>query len=76
MPAPSTKVKITYPDGLLDEINAAVGEYMLYPDPGQAYSDSGIDAFLARLYATTDVRVRTLDYLRGREDLGLRHGRV
>ena len=68
MPAPSTKVPITYPDGLLDEINEAVGEYLLYPDPGQAYSDSGVDAFLARLYETTDVRVQTLDYLRGRED--------
>jgi len=68
LPAPSTKVKITYPDSLLDEINRDVGEYLLYPDPGQAYSDSGIDAFLARLYATTDGRVATLDYLRKRED--------
>lgn len=67
MPAPSTKVPITYPDGLLDEINEAVGEYLLYPDPGRAYSDSGVDAFLERLYETTDVRVRTLDYLRSRE---------
>lgn len=68
LPAPSVKVKITYPDSLLDEINRDVGEYLLYPDPGQAYSDSGIDAFLARLYATTDGRVATLDYLRKRED--------
>ena len=68
MPAPSTKVPITYPAGLLDEINEAVGEYLLYPDPGQAYSDSGVDAFLDRLYRTTDVRVQTLDYLRAREN--------
>ncbi len=68
LPAPSTKVPITYPDNLLDEINAAVGEYLLYPDPGQAYSDSGVDSFLQRLYVTTDVRVQTLDYLRSRED--------
>ena len=68
LPAPSTKVKITYPDTLLDELNAATGEYLLYPDPGQAYSDSGVDAFLERLYKTTDGRLRTLDYLRGRED--------
>ena len=67
MPAPSTKVPITYPADLLDEIDAVVGEYLLYPDPGQAYSDSGVDAFLERLYETTDVRVRTLDYLRRRE---------
>ena len=67
MPAPSTNVPITYPDDLLEEIDAVVGEYLLYPDPGQAYSDSGVDAFLERLYETTDVRVRTLDYLRRRE---------
>jgi predicted AlkP superfamily phosphohydrolase/phosphomutase len=67
MPAPSTKVTVTYPTGLLNEIVGAVGEYILYPDPGQAYSDSGVDAFLERLYRTTDVRLKTLDYLRGRE---------
>lgn len=67
LPAPSTKVTITYPTGLYQEIVDAVGEYILYPDPGQAYSDSGVDAFLEKLYHTTDVRVKTLDYLRGRE---------
>jgi predicted AlkP superfamily phosphohydrolase/phosphomutase len=68
MPAPSTNVTITYPKTLYQEIIDAVGDYILYPDPGQAYSDSGIDAFLARLYKTTDLRVRTLNYLRSRED--------
>lgn len=67
LPAPSTKVNITYPTGLYQEIVGAVGEYILYPDPGQAYSDSGVDAFLAKLYRTTDVRLKTLDYLRRRE---------
>lgn len=67
LPAPSAKVTITYPTGLYQEIVDAIGDYILYPDPGQAYSDAGIDAFLARLYRTTDLRVQTLDYLRGRE---------
>ena len=68
LPAPSTKVQITYPTGLYNEILEAVGDYILYPDPGQAYSEAGVDAFLTHLYRTTDLRVETLDYLRGRED--------
>ena len=68
LPAPSLKVPITYPPNLLNEIMAAVGDYILYPDPGQAYSDAGVDAFLERLYRTTDLRIQTLDYLRSRED--------
>jgi predicted AlkP superfamily phosphohydrolase/phosphomutase len=67
LPAPSTKGTVTYPAGLLNEIVSAVGDYVLYPDPGQAYSDSGVASFLERLYYTTDVRLRTLDYLRSRE---------
>lgn len=67
MPAPSTRVTITHPPSLLEEIEQAVGEYLLYPDPGQAYSDAGVDAFLERLYRTTETRLRTLDYLRERE---------
>ena len=68
MPAPTADSGITYPATLYDEMLTNVGDYILYPDPGQAYSDSGIDAFLARLYRTTDLRVETLTYLRGRED--------
>lgn len=68
LPAPSTRVPITYPPGLLEEIENEVGEYLLYPDPGQAYSDSGLDAFLDDLYRTADTRLRVLDYLRARED--------
>ncbi|MEZ4866021.1 MAG: alkaline phosphatase family protein [Caldilineaceae bacterium] len=67
MPAPTANSSLTYPPELYDEILGAVGDYLLYPDPGQAYSDSGIDAFLARLYKTTEVRVQTLAYLRQRE---------
>jgi predicted AlkP superfamily phosphohydrolase/phosphomutase len=67
LPAPSTRNTITYPAELYQEIVNAVGDYILYPDPGQAYSDSGVDAFLARLYKTTELRIRTLDYLRSRE---------
>lgn len=68
LPAPSTQVTITYPPGLLEEIEEELGEYLLYPDPGQAYSDSGVDAFLDNLYRTTQTRLRVLDYLRDRED--------
>jgi predicted AlkP superfamily phosphohydrolase/phosphomutase len=67
MPAPSTKVTITYPPELLAEIEGQVGEYLLYPDPGQAYSDAGVDAFLDRLYRTTAVRLEVMDNLRMRE---------
>jgi predicted AlkP superfamily phosphohydrolase/phosphomutase len=67
MPAPSTKVTITYPPELLAEIEGQVGEYLLYPDPGQAYSDAGVDAFLDRLYRTTAVRLEVMDNLRKRE---------
>jgi predicted AlkP superfamily phosphohydrolase/phosphomutase len=67
MPAPSTQATITYPRGLYQDILQAVGEYILYPDPGQAYSDAGVDAFLGRLYRATEIRVRTFDYLRSRE---------
>ncbi|HZW03750.1 MAG TPA: alkaline phosphatase family protein, partial [Anaerolineaceae bacterium] len=40
----------------------------LYPDPGQAYSDSGVDAFIDRLYRTTEMRLKVIDHLRRRED--------
>lgn len=68
MPAPSKKVPIDYPPGLLAEIEKEVGEYLLYPDPGQAYSDSGVDAFLDRLYRTTETRLKVISHLRARED--------
>jgi len=68
MLAPSTRVTITYPAELLDEIEAEVGEYLLYPDPGQAYSDGSVDAFLKRLYRTGETRLRVFEYLRRRED--------
>ena len=67
MPAPSLKHNVSYPDDALQEIITAVGDYMLYPDPGQAYSDSGVDAFLERLYRTTELRVQAFDYLRRKE---------
>ncbi|MGD2207300.1 MAG: alkaline phosphatase family protein, partial [Anaerolineae bacterium] len=67
MPAPSRKVTITYPPDLLSEIESEVGEYLLYPDPGQAYSESGVDTFLDRLYRTTEMRLRVLHHLRARE---------
>jgi len=67
MPAPSTRATITYPADLLAEIEREVGDYLLYPDPGQAYSDAGVDAFLDRLYRTTETRLKVMHYLRARE---------
>jgi predicted AlkP superfamily phosphohydrolase/phosphomutase len=64
LPAPSTLASITYPEDLLRKIERETGPYLLYPDPGQAYSDSGVDAFLERLYCTTENRFRVMDYLR------------
>lgn len=67
MPATSTKTTITYPKELLQEIEERVGPYLLYPDPGSAYSDSGIDAFLERLYRTTEMRLNVFEHLYSRE---------
>jgi predicted AlkP superfamily phosphohydrolase/phosphomutase len=67
LPAPSTKVPITYPRSLYGELVRDLGEYLLYPDPGQAYSDAGVDAFLTRLYDTGKSRIRAFEYLRKRE---------
>lgn len=68
LPTPSTNVTFTSPASLYAEILENVGDYILYPDPGQAYSDSGIDAFLQRLNRCTALRFETLNYLRQRED--------
>lgn len=64
MPTPNTNVTFTSPAGLFPQILAAVDDYILYPDPGQAYSDSGVEAFLQRLYRCTELRLKTLAYLR------------
>jgi predicted AlkP superfamily phosphohydrolase/phosphomutase len=68
LPAPSTQSTITYPTGLYQDILQAVGDYILYPDPGQAYSEAGVQPFLERLYRCTEIRVRTFDYLRQQDD--------
>ena len=52
---------------MLEEITQHTGEYILYPDPGQAYSDSGVDAFLQRLYRCTQLRIQAFEYLRAQE---------
>jgi predicted AlkP superfamily phosphohydrolase/phosphomutase len=67
MPASDVHSSITYPQGLYQEILEHVGDYILYPDPGQAYSDAGADAFLQRLYRCTELRIQTFDYLRQRD---------
>ncbi|MEZ4558222.1 MAG: alkaline phosphatase family protein [Caldilineaceae bacterium] len=63
------------PETLLDEIRENVGDYILYPDPGQAYSDSGIDAFLTALSHHRSARGDAGLPARSQR-LGLRHGRL
>lgn len=45
---PATRLT-TSPPELADEIISLIPDYVVYPDPGQAYSDQGIDAFLKRV---------------------------
>ena len=68
MPAPSLETDISHPPTLLQEITEAIGDYILYPDPGQAYSDSGVDAFLQHLTHCTQLRCRAFNHLRQREE--------
>lgn len=65
---PTVESKFTYPPELYQEIVSTVGEYVLYPNPGQPDSDSRVEAFLERLYRVTDIHFQTLDYLRAKED--------
>jgi predicted AlkP superfamily phosphohydrolase/phosphomutase len=45
---PATNL-ITYPDDLAQKIKEMIPYYVVYPDPGTAYSDQGINAFLDSL---------------------------
>ncbi len=65
---PTVQSDFTYPAELRDEILAAVGEYVLHPNPGQPDTDQRMEAFLERLYKVTDIHLRTLDYLRSKEE--------
>lgn len=68
LPAPSKSAPLTYPPELQAELDdMAGGEYLLYPDPGPAYSESGVERFIQHLYATTQARLRVLEALRQRE---------
>jgi predicted AlkP superfamily phosphohydrolase/phosphomutase len=67
LPTPSKQVTFTHPPELAQELERLTGNYILYPDPGQAYSDAGVDAFLARLYQTTETRIKVVESLRARE---------
>jgi predicted AlkP superfamily phosphohydrolase/phosphomutase len=67
LPAPSLDAGISYPPEALDEARRAAGNYILYPDPGQAYSERGMTAFLTRLYDCTVLRIGAFEHLRKRE---------
>jgi predicted AlkP superfamily phosphohydrolase/phosphomutase len=45
---PATSL-VTFPKELAAEIKAKIPDYIVYPDPGQAYSDQGINVFLDRV---------------------------
>lgn len=65
---PSVDSDFTYPASLRDELLAALGEYILYPNPGQPDTDARVESFIKRLYHVTDLQFRAIDYLRSRED--------
>lgn len=65
---PSVDVQFTDPPELYRDILGVVGEYLLHPNPGQPDTDRRVEAFLERLYRVTDIHLKTLDYLRTRED--------
>lgn len=67
LPAVVPRPDIASPASAYDEITGLVGDYILYPDPGQAYSDSGIDAFLQQLYQCTEERIQVLTHFRAKE---------
>ncbi|MBN1667398.1 MAG: alkaline phosphatase family protein [Anaerolineales bacterium] len=45
---PATEL-VTYPPELADRIRAQIPDYVVYPDPGQAYSDQGIATFIKQV---------------------------
>jgi predicted AlkP superfamily phosphohydrolase/phosphomutase len=57
----------TYPEELAGYIREKHPEYIVYPDPGQAYSDQGIDWFLANLDKAIEKRLELWRDLTGRE---------
>lgn len=57
----------THPEALANKIRTLTPDYILYPDPGQAYSPRGIDAFLSRLHLAIDRRLTVWRELRNRE---------
>lgn len=67
LPAVVARPDIANPASAYAEVTGLVDDYILYPDPGQAYSDSGIDAFLERLYHCTEERIRILTHFRAKE---------
>jgi predicted AlkP superfamily phosphohydrolase/phosphomutase len=67
LPAASLDAGISHPPEALDEARRAVGDYILYPDPGGAYSEQGVAAFLERLVRCTVLRSAAFDHLRARE---------
>lgn len=64
---PTVDSEFTYPPELRSEIMDAVGTYILHPNPGQPDTDGEVEAFIERLYHVTDIHMRALDLLRGKE---------
>lgn len=50
---PATTI-VTYPGELAEEIKQLIPDYIVYPDPGEAYSDQGIESFLDRVRRSID----------------------
>ncbi len=64
LPAPNKAVPLTYPAHWQAELDRlAGGEYILYPDPGRAYSDQGVAAFTQHLFASLESRLNLFEHL-------------
>jgi len=69
---PATSLS-TYPNDLATEILQQIPDYDIYPDPGQAYSDQGIETFLLRLHKANEglMRLWRLQILREKWDFAM-----
>jgi predicted AlkP superfamily phosphohydrolase/phosphomutase len=68
MLTPSTQVEFTFPPDLAREIEREIGEYIIHPDPGEAYSEGALASFLTRLYKAVDLKVKLFEYLLQKDD--------
>ncbi|NIA24031.1 MAG: hypothetical protein GWP04_00525 [Gammaproteobacteria bacterium] len=64
MPAPKWDASAVSPADRFAEIAQRVPSYVLYPDPGEAYSSQGTEGFITRLHLAAEGRMQTWRLLR------------